>query len=219
MKIEKRKLSELNPAAYNPRADLKPGDPEYEKIRRSIEEFGYVDPIIVNKDGTIIGGHQRFKILLAAGKTEAEVSVVDLDKTKEKALNIALNKTGGEWDMEKLKELIGEIDLSNLDATLTGFDAEEIKDIVGEIDTSWFERKDKEGKEKQEGNEEYNEFLDKFEIKKTTDDCYTPDAIYEAVAEWVAEEYKVDRKDFVRPFYPGGGLSKRKIQKELRSCR
>jgi len=133
MKIEKRKLSELNPAAYNPRADLKPGDPEYEKIRRSIEEFGYVDPIIINRDGTIIGGHQRFKILLAAGKTEAEVSVVDLDKTKEKALNIALNKTGGEWDMEKLKELIGEIDLSDLDATLTGFDTEEIKAMLGEI--------------------------------------------------------------------------------------
>ena len=213
MKIEKRKLSELNPAAYNPRADLKPGDPEYEKIRRSIEEFGYVDPIIVNKDGTIIGGHQRFKILLAAGKTEAEVSVVDLDKTKEKALNIALNKTGGEWDMEKLKELIGEIDLSDLDATLTGFDAEEIKELIGEIDTSWFDREKKEGTERQEGNEEYNEFLDKFEIKKTTDDCYTPEPVYNAVAEWVAEEYKVNQKDFVRPFYPGGTTSKRNTRK------
>ena len=132
--IERWKLSDLRPAEYNPRVDLQPGDPEYEKIRRSIEEFGLVDPIIVNKDGTIIGGHQRYKILLQMGETETDVSVLDLDKDREKALNIALNKTGGDWDDEKLKELLGEIDLSGLDATLTGFDEDELKAMIGDVD-------------------------------------------------------------------------------------
>ena len=67
---------------------------------------------------------------------------------------------------------------------------------------------------RQEGNDEYNEFLDKFEIKKTTDDCYTPDLVYDAVAEWVAAEYGIDRSRFVRPFYPGGDYQKEKYAKD-----
>ena len=54
------------------------------------------------------------------------------------------------------------------------------------------------------GNPEYDAFLDKFKRKLTTDDCYTPDNVYNAVADWVAEEYRLDRACFVRPFYPGG---------------
>lgn len=54
MEIETRRLADLKPADYNPRKKLEPGDPEYEKIARSIEEFGYCDPIIINRDGTII---------------------------------------------------------------------------------------------------------------------------------------------------------------------
>jgi hypothetical protein len=214
LKIEVRKLSELNPAEYNPRQDLQPGDHEYEKIKRSIAEFGYVDPIIINSDGTIIGGHQRFKILQSEGVTECEVSVVDLDKDREKALNIALNKTGGDWDMEKLKELIGEIDLSGLDATLTGFDQEEIKDLIGDVNLGedWFENRKRNETGHQEGNDEYNEFVDKFEIAKTTDDCYTPDIVYEAVANWVVREYGVLREKFIRPFYPGGDYQKQKYK-------
>ena len=50
----------------------------------------------------------------------------------------------------------------------------------------------------------YEEFVEKFKPKKTTDDCYTPALIYDAVADWVANEYNLDRSDFVRPFYPGG---------------
>ncbi len=53
-------------------------------------------------------------------------------------------------------------------------------------------------------NAEYKEFVEKFKSKKTTDDCYTPPNIYEAVVSWVEKEYGVNRKDFVRPFWPGG---------------
>ena len=204
MIIERRRLADLKPAEYNPRIDLQPGNPEYEKIKRSVVEFGMVDPIIVNQDGTIIGGHQRYKVLQDLGETEADVSVVNLDKDREKALNIALNKTGGNWDEDKLKELIGEIDLSGLDATLTGFDGDALKELIGDISTDWFDTRERNDTSRQEGNDEYNEFLDKFEIAKTTDDCYTPDNIYETIAEYVVSEFGVLRENFVRPFYPGG---------------
>lgn len=67
----------------------------------------------------------------------------------------------------------------------------------------WFNR-EKEYSKPEAGNEEYNSFLEKHKPKKTTDDCYTPDAVYDAVAGWVAKEYGLDRAAFVRPFYPGG---------------
>ena len=61
--MELRPISKLKPAEYNPRKKLQLGDPEYEDIKRSIETFGYADPIIINKDWTIIGGHQRLTVL------------------------------------------------------------------------------------------------------------------------------------------------------------
>ena len=67
LRTERRKLADLKAAEYNPRKALTPDDAEYQKIRRSIEEFGYVDPIIINEDGTIIGGHQRATVLKDLG--------------------------------------------------------------------------------------------------------------------------------------------------------
>ena len=206
-------LSWLKPADYNPRLDLKPGDPEYEKIKRSIEEFTLVDPIVANQDGTIISGHQRYKVLRDLGYTHADVSLVDLDKEHEMALNVAMNKTGGDWDPHKLARLIGKIDLAGLDATLTGFDSGAVKDMIGKVNTDWFDREEKDGNQRQEDNAEYNDFLDKFEIKKTTDDCYTPDNVYEAVADWVEDEFEVNRDKFVRPFYPGGDYTTEEYKK------
>lgn len=133
MQFEKRKLAELKAAEYNPRVDLKPGSPEYEKIARSIEDFGYVDPIIINKDGTIIGGHQRTRVLLDMGAETADVVVVDLDKDSEKALNIALNKITGEWDAAKLTELIGELDVEGYDLSKTGYSSEELESMLDQV--------------------------------------------------------------------------------------
>ena len=136
MNIEKRRIEDLRPADYNPRKQLKPGDAEYEKIKNSILHFGYVDPIIINKDGTIIGGHQRATVMKDLGTIEAECVVVDLSKEDEKALNIALNKISGEWDMEKLGVLLEELNTVGV-MELTGFDVEEytkmfVKDEVKE---------------------------------------------------------------------------------------
>lgn len=131
MEIRKIETLKIKPAKYNPRKDLNPGDREYEQIKRSIQEFGYVDPVIVNSDLTIVGGHQRWKVLKDLGYKEIDCVVVELDKTKEKALNIALNKISGEWDIPLLKELIDSLDKEMFDVSLTGFDAAEIDELFG----------------------------------------------------------------------------------------
>ncbi len=130
MIIEKIKVEQLIPADYNPRKDLQPGDSEYEKIKRSLEEFGYVDPVIWNKTtGRVVGGHQRLKVLASMGRTEVECVVVELNEEKEKALNVALNKISGDWDKEKLAVLMTDLDAADFDVSLTGFDAAEIDDL------------------------------------------------------------------------------------------
>ena len=131
MTIEKIKAAKLNPAPYNPRKDLKPGDTEYENLRRAIDEFGYVEPIVWNRrTGNIVGGHQRFKVLRDLGYTEVECVVLDIDEQREKALNVALNKINGSWDETKLAELLGDLDASDFDVTLTGFDLDEIATLM-----------------------------------------------------------------------------------------
>ena len=130
MIIEKMKTENLLPADYNPRKDLKPGDAEYEKLKRSIEQFGYVEPVIWNKTtGRVVGGHQRLKVLIDMGITEVDCVVVEMDESKEKALNIALNKISGEWDKDKLALLITDLQVEDFDVSLTGFDAAEIDDL------------------------------------------------------------------------------------------
>lgn len=128
-------ISELKPADYNPRKDLQPGDAEYEKLKRSLTEFGYVEPVIWNSTtGNIVGGHQRLKVLEDLGHTDVDVIVVELDETREKALNIALNKISGEWDNDRLALLIADLDASDFDAELTGFDDAEIQQLIGSLD-------------------------------------------------------------------------------------
>lgn len=130
MLIEKKSVSELLPAEYNPRKDLKPGDKEYEKLKRSITEFGYVEPVIWNKTtGRVVGGHQRLKVLMDMGIKEVECVVVGMSEEKEKALNIALNKISGEWDNDKLALLISDLQGTDFDVSLTGFEAAEIDDL------------------------------------------------------------------------------------------
>lgn len=130
MKIEKMNISKLNPAEYNPRKDLQPGDAEYEKLKRSIEQFGYVEPVVWNKTtGRVIGGHQRLKVLVDLGLKEVDCVVVEMDEEREKALNIALNKINGEWDTDRLAMLIYDLQGSDFDVSLTGFDEDELADL------------------------------------------------------------------------------------------
>ncbi len=133
MEFRKLKISDLVPATYNPRKKLKPGDKEFEKIKNSITEFGYVEPIIVNADLTIIGGHQRATVLQTLGYEEIDCIVIDIDKTKEKALNIALNKITGEWNKELLADLIKDLQASDFDVAFTGFEPPEIEQLFNAV--------------------------------------------------------------------------------------
>ena len=123
-------LKKLLPADYNPRKDLKPGDIEYEKLKRSLETFGYVEPVIWNEHtGKVVGGHQRLKVMLDLGYTEESCVVVNLDEEQEKALNVALNKISGEWDEKKLALLISDLQAADFDVSLTGFEPAEIDNL------------------------------------------------------------------------------------------
>ena len=126
-------ISALKPAEYNPRKKLKPGDKEYKKIKDSIEEFGFADPLVVNSDMTIIGGHQRLNVAIDLGYTEVPCAVVDIDKTREKALNIALNKITGEWDEQMLADLLTDLKEADYDLDYTGFEAPEVEQLFSNI--------------------------------------------------------------------------------------
>ena len=126
-------VSVLKPAEYNPRKKLKKGDKEYEKIKNSIEEFGFADPLVVNADMTIIGGHQRLTVAMDMGYTEVPCAVVDVDKVREKALNIALNKITGAWDEQMLADLLTDLKEADYDLDWTGFEAAEIEQLFSNI--------------------------------------------------------------------------------------
>ncbi len=135
MNIQKVPVSKLKPARYNPRKDLKPGDPAYEKIKRSINDFGYVDPIIWNEvTGNIVGGHQRFKVLKAEGAQEIMCVVVHIENpADEKALNIVLNKATGDWEPVALADLLAELQEGGYDLDSTGFDAAEVDELLSNV--------------------------------------------------------------------------------------
>ena len=192
-------VDQIQPADYNPRVALKPGDPEYEKLRASIDDLGVIDPLVWNETtGRLVGGHQRLTVLMNNGMTEAPVFVVHLSEEKERQANIALNKISGRFDEEKLKAVLK--GLSPSVVKLAGFDPKDLRPMQNDF----FQRDEFDADAMEEGNDEYNEFVEKFKPRKTTDDCYTPQNVYDVLADFVADEYGRDRDLFVRPFYPGG---------------
>lgn len=134
MDVRRIAIGELRAAPYNPRVSLKPGDRGYERLARSIDEFDLVQPPVWNaRTGHIVGGHQRVEILRHRGVAEVDCVVVDLPPERERALNVALNNgsVGGEWDPDKLIELLDELQtLPDFDVTLTGFDEQQLRDLV-----------------------------------------------------------------------------------------
>ena len=135
MLIRKIPIHRINPAPYNPRKDLQPGDPEYQKLLKSLDEFDCVEPVVWNRrSGHLVDGHQRFKILKARGDKHVHCSVVDLSPEKERALNLALNKISGDWDNQKLAQLLDELlKESDFDFEVTGFDLPEATRLIDDI--------------------------------------------------------------------------------------
>ena len=148
MELKKIKLTEIKPAGYNPR---KISEEDFKKLKNSIKTFGLTDPIIVNlKNNTIIGGHQRYDVLVDILLEEDNLAEKEYDLIEkgdigfvfdvenlilknedyEKALNIALNKISGEWDITKLNTLVEELKVNDFDLELTGFDDLELEEIA-----------------------------------------------------------------------------------------
>ena len=184
------------------------GADQIEKLKASIQEFGFLTPCLIDRDYNIIAGHGRVMAARELGmETVPCVFIEGLTDTQRRAYILADNRLGelGEWDWNTVNDELRFLDDMDFVVELTGFDMPEGPD--------WFENRERYDDSRQEGNDEYNDFLDKFEIPKTTDDCYTPDLVYDAVADWVSNEYGVKRENFVRPFYPGGDYQSEKYKK------
>lgn len=184
--IQEMSINDITPADYNPRIDLNENDDEYKKIKNSIEEFGYVDPIIWNKrTGNIVGGHQRYTVLKDLGYDKVDVSVVDMNEQDEMALNVALNKVEGEWDRNKLKDVIEQLEEDRL--MFTGFDEDEIDSLMNDINIDdFFEEEEKEpNREEQDGESKLDTAIELLELvhNKFNDvsDDYKKTDLYQSV--------------------------------------
>jgi ParB-like chromosome segregation protein Spo0J len=130
MQITLMPITKLRPAPYNPRLELPKTDPRYRKLRRSLRDFGLVEPLVWNRrTGHVVGGHQRLRILRQLGVREVPVSIVDLPPEREKALNVVLNnrEAQADWDVARLEKLLEELAASpGIDLRETGFDHEHL---------------------------------------------------------------------------------------------
>lgn len=202
MQIEYIHIDELKPYEKNAR---KHAAADVAAIAKSIQEFGFRDPVGVWSDQNIIvEGHGRVMAARQLGITEIPcIRLDDMSDEERRAYALAHNRTAelSTWDADLLPLELEE--LPSFDMTGFGFN-------LDRVSAAWFDEHERADDSRQEGNDEYNEFLEKFELKKTTDDCYTPDLVYEAVVSWVEQEYGLKRKNFVRPFYPGGDYQKEK---------
>ena len=204
MKIERLQISSLTMDPEN--AKLHPAF-QVEQIKKSIQRFGMNDPVgIWSEQNLIVEGHGRVLALQSLGQTEIDCIRLDhLTDDERKAYAVAHNSTNMStgFDNGILAKLLEDIE----SVDMTEFLGENCKAL------DWFDNAEnkKAASDKSEGGA-YGEFLEKFEEKHTTDDCYTPDIVYNAIADWVAKKYDVSRSDFVRPFYPGGNYEEFKYK-------
>jgi len=205
-KVEKMELKivylspdELTPYENNTR---KHSPYDIDGIKESIRRVGFRDPIgIWGKDNLIVEGHGRQIAALEMGLDKVPcIRLDDMTENQRKEYAIRHNRSAemSEWDFSKLEEEIARLEIEGVDLSGMEFD------FAADNGSDFFSRENRNDTGRQEANDEYNEFLDKFETKKTTDDCYTPEIVYDAIAEWVSHEYGINRPHFVRPFYPGG---------------
>ena len=156
MNIVKKNISDLKPADYNPRVIT---EKELDNLKNSIHKFGYLELIVYNKrTDRIISGHQRLKALKELDVKEVEVIEVDLDEKDEKALNIAMNKISGDWDMPKLEILLNDLKLEGM-LDLTGFSELELKDLdklVKKLENDNLEAEEDDFDESQVSENKYN---------------------------------------------------------------
>ena len=189
-------------------------------IARSLDECGAGRSILIDREGEIIAGNGVYEQAKAKG---IPVRVVETDGSE----LVVVKRTDLATDDERRRRLaladnaasdLSEWDVPNLTAD---FDLDELGSWgvelnLGEGEEDEIEKKRKEFQKRMEEGDldeddpEYQDFLQKFEAKKTTDDCYTPEVVYEAIADYVADHYHESRTSFVRPFYPKGDYQREK---------
>lgn len=200
--MERRPVAELIPYTRNARTH---SNGQIAQIRASIREFGFVNPVLIDRAGNILAGHGRVLAAMAEGITEVPCVLVDhLSDAQRRAYILADNRLAemSGWDMEMVAVELDDIRTAGLDLDLTGFDAADLTMPVSDADRAFAEGM--QAADNAEEDEEYQGFIDKFKIKKTTDDCYTPKPVYDAVRDWVVARYGLEGRPIVRPFYPGG---------------
>ncbi len=176
MKIEKIDINKI--ISYENNAKLHPVW-QIEQIKESIKKFGNNDPIAVDENNVVIEGHGRLLALKELGYKEAEIiRLTHLSDEEKRAYILAHNKLtmNTNFDIELLEQELFSIE--EIDMEEFGFDL----------------------------SDEYENFIDKFQTdtKKTTDDCYTPQNIYDAIKDYVIAKYSLKGRKVIRPFYPGG---------------
>lgn len=219
MKIEKRKLSDIRPYPGNPRKN----DAAVDAVAESIRQCGYISPIIVDEEGVILAGHTRYKALKKLRRKQADVAIAEgLSEEQKRKFRLLDNKVGeiAEWDEDLLRIELGDLDFGQFDFNLPSFEMPETVTVQSYERRKAGDAQEGEEAEAEEAREaaaeegleedspEYQAFVEKFKPKKTTDDCYTPELVYDAVADFVAKRYGLDRSTFLRPFYPGGDYKK-----------
>ena len=214
-------------------SDLVPDDKNFNRgteyggqlLERSFEKFGAGRSILLDKNNRIIAGNKASEKYGALGGEDVLVvetdgtklvavkrTDIDLDSKEGRELALADNATQKadlDFDAEMIREAVAEWDIvpGEWGVNADGFEDEEWSADEIERKKREFEERMKAG-EISEEDEEYQEFLEKFQLKKTTDDCYTPAVVYDAIAEWVSKRYNINPARFVRPFYPGGDYQK-----------
>ena len=189
IRIVYKRVDELIPYENNPRIN----DKAVNYVVSSIKEFGFKNPIIIDNDNVIVAGHTRLKACKVLGIKEVPcIYADDLTKEQIKAFRLADNKTAemSSWDLRLVDLELKDLNIDMLQFGFTDMDTidfDNLENRTGEAD------------------ENYQSFEDKFKPKKTTDDCFTPKEVYEAVKDWVMEEYSISKeREIIRPFYPGG---------------
>ena len=193
---------------------------DIDRIAKSLKEtpelFEMRPCIVFPHEGKyiLLAGNLRFTGARQNGDKDVPCCVVKADTPVEKLKEIVLKDNGswGAWDFDALANEWDDLPLTDWGVPAWDTSAPEEKELTAEEiqrKKAEFEERMKAGEISAE-DEEYQEFLEKFELKKTTDDCYTPEVVYEAVADYVADHYGLHRAAFVRPFYPGGDYQKEK---------
>ena len=213
MEITKRRLADIVPYAANAKKHDKR---QINNVAESIKQYGFVQPIVIDRDGVIVIGHCRALAAKKLGMEEVPcVCVDDLTPEQVNALRLVDNKSNeSDWDVDLLAVELPGLDLSafDFDFSFPELDESEIEEMTNEQREQEFRERMERG-ELSDDDEDYQAFLEKFEAKKTTDDCYTPENIYNVAKRWSLKKYKLGNPPVVRPFYPGGNYKKENYPK------